>query len=272
MQTFVGFDSAWTDNPKSPGAITAVSLRGSDVVAWHPPQLVSFDDALAFIQHVRAMDGMTIVALDQPTIVVNASGMRPVERVAASLVSWLGGGVQPANTSRVGMFCAAAPVWRFLAALGAVENPEAARTAQAGLFVIEVFPALALASLQTAFFGRLAAPRYNPARRRTFRVADWAAVASAAADEADQLGVIAPAAWCRSAATLACPTKADQDRLDAVLCALIALRWCRRPRGESLLLGDLATGYMVLPASPDVRTRLTQGARRLCVPVDGVAL
>ena len=269
MDTFVGFDSAWTDNRKAPGAIAAVSVEDGVVVGWHPPRLVSFDGALAFIGDVRSRDGVTLVALDQPTVVANAAGMRPVERAAASLVSWLGGGVQPSNTGRVGMFCPAPSVWRFLAALGAVEDPEAARSAREGLFLVEVFPAVALASLHPDFFGRLAAPRYNPARRRTFRPADWVRVSGAAAAEAEALGCAELAAWCTAAGALERPTKADQDMLDAALCTLVALRWRRRPRDQSLLLGDLASGYMVMPASPAVRLRLTDAARRTGVAVDG---
>jgi len=45
------------------------------------------------------------------------------------------------------------------------------------------------------------------------------------------------------------PKKSDQDQLDAAICLLIALRWRLRPREESLMLGDLASGYMILPAS-----------------------
>jgi len=66
------------------------------------------------------------------------------------------------------------------------------------------------------------------------------------------------------------PTKPDQDKLDAAICLLIALRWRLRPREESLMLGDLASGYMILPASPDVREHLTVAARKLSVPVDGL--
>ena len=269
MDTYIGFDSAWTDNAKAPGAITAVSVREDRVVSWWPPQLVSFDGALKFISEVRSPTGTTLVALDQPTVVANSTSMRPVERAAASLVSWLGGGVQPSNTGRVGMFCAASPVWRFLAALGAVEDPEAAREAVGGLYLIEVFPALALASLHPDFFGRLAAPRYNPARRKTFKANDWGRVAEAAAAEADRFGCAEMSEWCRAAGALPRPAKADQDRLDAVLCALIALRWRRRPREDSMLLGDLASGYMVLPVSPEVRNRLGEAARRIGVAVDG---
>ena len=269
MDTFVGFDSAWTDNPRAPGAITAVSVQGSNIVCWYPPRLVSFDGALAFIREVRSRDDATLIALDQPTVVANTTGMRPVEKAAATLVSWLGGGVQPSNTGRVGMFGAASPVWRFLSDLGAVEDPEAARAASGGLFLIEVFPALALASLCPEFFGRLAAPRYNPARRKTFKLADWARVAEAAAVEADGLSCRELAVWCRGTGALHRPTKGDQDKLDAALCALIALRWRRRPREASLLLGDLTSGYMVMPASPAVRARLCGAACKFGVAVDG---
>jgi hypothetical protein len=64
--------------------------------------------------------------------------------------------------------------------------------------------------------------------------------------------------------------KAHQDMMDAALCLLTALRWRLRPRGESLLLGDLTAGYMVLPANPAVREYLTAPARRYSVAMDGV--
>lgn len=87
-----------------------------------------------------------------------------MDRLAASVVSHVGGGVQPANRGKTGMFCDLAPVWVFLADLDAVEDPFQARTAVEGLFLIEIFPALALPSLDQCFAGRLAAPKYNPAR------------------------------------------------------------------------------------------------------------
>jgi predicted RNase H-like nuclease len=269
VDVFIGFDSAWTDNPKAPGAICAVGIEDGRTTRFHAPHLASFGEALVFIRSVRSDNGTTLVALDQPTVVPNRTGMRPVERVAASLVSWVGGGVQPSNRGRSGMFCDASPIWRFLAALAALEDPEQARTATDGLYLMEVFPALALTSLDEAFFGRKCGPRYNPARRKTFRDADWTRVASSAATEASTLGCGELAEWCREAGRIDRPRKADQDRLDAALCVLVAMRWRLRPRGESLLLGDLSTGYMVMPASPAVRERLALRARLLSVPMDG---
>ena len=269
MDTFVGFDSAWTNNPQAPGAVCAITFAGGAAVDFHCPRLATFDQALAFIQELRSRSKFLLVAIDQPTIVPNTTSMRPVERVAASLVSWLGGGVQPANRGRLGMFCDASPIWGFLKALGATEDPEHARTAVMGHYVMEVFPALALASLAPACYGRLKRLRYNPGRKKAFCHTDWVAVADAAGSEAHTLGCDELSRWCTSAASIVQPKKADQDQLDAAICLLVALRWRLRPRGASLMLGDLASGYMILPASPDVRKRLTVAAHKLSVPVHG---
>lgn len=271
-EAYIGFDSAWADNPKAPGAICAVVMQDDRPIRFHEPRLVSFAGGLEFIREIRTANELTLVALDQPTIVPNLNSCRPVERVAGSLISWLGGGVQPSNRGRTGMFCDAAPIWNFLQSLGAVEDPEAARAAVDGLYLLEVFPALALASLDPSFFGRLCGPRYNPARRKTFRLEHWRQVAAVASHEARSIGCSDLANWCDVAGRQNAPRKALQDMLDSTLCALIALRWRLHPRGDSLLLGDLRSGYMVLPASPMVRERLAPAARKHSVPVDGTAL
>ena len=270
MDTFIGFDSAWTDNPKSRGAICAVSMKGRVSAKFYPPRLATFDEALTFIREVRDEDGNTLIALDQPTVVPNLVGMRPVERAAAALVGWLGGGVQPANRARKGMFCDASPIWRFLTGLECVQDPERARDAADGLYLIEVFPALALASLDPGFFARLGAPKYNPGRRKTFRADDWVRVAGAAAREANSFDCIELANWCCEAGKIAHPRKADQDKLDSAICLLVGLRWRLKSRDLSLLLGDLAKGYMVLPASSDVREYLRAPAAKHSVAIDGV--
>jgi predicted RNase H-like nuclease len=270
MDIYIGFDSAWTDNPKARGAICAVGIEDDHDRRFHAPQLASFDEALIFIQRVRSHNGVTLIALDQPTLVPNLTSMRPVERVAASLISWLGGGVQPSNRGRLGMFCDASAIWHFLSALGAEERPEQARVADNGIYLMEVFPALALPSLDAGFFGRLSAPRYNPDRKETFLLGNWVRVAEAAAQKSHALGCEELAEWCRTAGRTAQPSKADQDKLDSALCVLIALHWRLRPRGESLLLGDLTTGYMVLPASREVRDYLIAPAQKHLVAMDGV--
>jgi predicted RNase H-like nuclease len=263
----IGFDSAWTDSPKNPGAICAIEFGPDGSSSFTRPLLVSFDGALEFIEQRRQRGLMCLIALDQPTIVQNETGMRPVERVAASLVSYVGGGVQPANRSKRGLFCPDAPLWRFLSSLRATENPERARTAESGVFIIEVFPALALPALAPEFAQRLRAPKYNPANRRMFRRADWDAVAHAVSDLADRLGISELALWASKQREIASPRKADQDMLDASLCALIGLIWRACQRDVSAMIGDVASGYMITPVSDETRARLAAASLRHAVPL-----
>ena len=125
---FVGFDSAWTNNLEAPGAICAVHLRDGQLQGQIAPTLASFEAALHHVRSFCTPDALNLIAFDQPTIVPNITGSRPVERVAGSVITWIGGGVQPANRQRLGMFDDAAPVWHFLNDLQAIENPERART------------------------------------------------------------------------------------------------------------------------------------------------
>jgi predicted RNase H-like nuclease len=167
------------------------------------------------------------------------------------------------------MFDAAAPIWRFKEGLGAEEDPERSRSAQSGTFLLEVFPALALATIEERFCARLKGPRYNPARRSSFRMSDWVQVLEAVALIGDAEQIVGLAQWCRDTAQRQAPTKSDQDKLDSAICALVGYQWRVAPRSRSAMVGDLATGYMITPASGTVRERLAAAARVRGVPVDG---
>jgi predicted RNase H-like nuclease len=267
-----GFDSAWTDRPNAPGAICAIGFSDQGIVDFHPPELVSFSDALKFIQSRRRNYRVSLVALDQPTKVPNPTGSRPVDKVAGALVSFVGGGVQPANRSKADMFGDDAPIWSFLAQLGATEDPFAARAAEYGNYVMEVFPALALPSLNNCFAQRMGAPKYNPQNRRKYRQEDWRSVARLVADNADRLGISALGDWARKMHDLYAPRKSDQDKIDSAICAIVGMTWLVGPAAGSAMLGDLNTGYMITPISDATRFRLEQAANRrntpFCLPVE----
>jgi predicted RNase H-like nuclease len=267
----VGFDSAWTDNAKAPGAVCSIRCDHHGHLSCSDPQLASFDQALDFIKEEQNKCNVCVVALDQPTIVPNLGGMRPVEKVVASLISWLGGGVQPANRSKKGMFDDDAPIWRFKQRLGASDDAEAARSAEQDLFLIEVFPALAIPSLEPAYFGPLAAPRYNPGNKGRFRLSDWSGVTTTVERYATTLGLGSLATWASNASLISHPVKSDQDKLDAAICALIGMLWRTKNRPETIMVGNVEFGYMIAPASTAVRARLSTAAAVHNVPIDGVA-
>ena len=264
--SIIGFDSAWTDQVKAPGAVSIIRVIDGGPTEFVPPRLSSFAQALTIIDEERRLFDRCLIALDQPTIVSNATGSRPVDKVAASLISWLGGGVQPANRSKKGMFDDDAPVWEFKNALGAIEDPEGARDSAKGVYIAEVFPALALPSLASEFCGRLLGPRYNPGRRKTFRIEHWNAVLNCVSATGTELGIGALSEWCEQHRQSVAPTKSDQDLLDGVLCALIGYIWLFEPRSRSLMIGDLDTGYMLSPTVGDARIRLQSAAAARGVP------
>lgn len=266
----IGFDSAWTDQVRAPGAIALIRVHADGTRSFVPPRLVRFAGALEAIAAEAAISARRFVALDQPTIVPNLTGARPVDRVAASVISWVGGGVQPANRSKIGMFDDAAPIWAFKRELKASDDGRAARAAVSGLFIAEVFPALALPSLDAGFCGRKLRPCYNPERRKTFRLEDWHRVLAVVESTARALDLNEVAGWCRHHAgddPARRPGKGEQDLLDAVICALIGYIWLYAPAERSMMIGDLERGYMITPAAGEARARLEAKARSLQVPI-----
>ena len=264
-EAFVGFDSAWGD--QVPGAISWVTFVDGRFEAFGSPELVHFEDAARIVEERRADADYVLVALDQPALVPNGAGMRPVERVAASLVSSLSGGVQPASRQKTSLFGSDAPVWRFLDRLDVSQNPPAARTATDGLHLIEVFPALALPALDAGILKRERAASYNPKNTKSFSLDDWRLVATAVQHHAERLSLAPLSEWAGRCATLDSPKKHDQDRLDAAICLVIALLWRRTSRDQMAVIGD-RRGYMVTPISPEGRTILQRAAVKEKVPID----
>ena len=59
IETFVDFDSAWTDNAKAPGAICAVQLANR-AHRFHPAQLFYFAEALTFAEEAAGLPGLRV--------------------------------------------------------------------------------------------------------------------------------------------------------------------------------------------------------------------
>jgi predicted RNase H-like nuclease len=264
-QTIIGFDSAWAGN--TPGGICALTVQTGKIADFFEPILVNFEEAVTFIECMNATSEYVLIALDQPTLVPNAEGIRPVERVAGTIVNGLGGGVQPANRSKSSMFGPDAPIWKFLDTIAARENPFAARNSTHGIFLLEVFPALALPSLIPEIWLRRRAAKYNPASNK-FAPADWRLVVNGLMDLAitENLGPVSEAL--ADLGKLNQPRKGDQDKLDAIISLLVGYLWRFGPPDRSLLIGDEIYGYMVTPVSPSIRERLEDSALKRNVPID----
>ncbi len=141
----VGFDSAWAPN-HSGGLADVLQLDDGTFHELGQPRIVNFHEAEEVILQWQAELGptATIILLDQPTIVKNATGQRPVDNLVGSPVSRRYGGMQPANTGKEKMFGKEAPVWPFLERFGGAANP---LDSLAYTRVFETYPVLAIMAL-----------------------------------------------------------------------------------------------------------------------------
>jgi predicted RNase H-like nuclease len=258
----VGFDSAWT--PTKSGAL--VGIVHFDDGTFHDlgePQTADYQKAEGVIRKWQAerAPSATIVLLDQPTIVKNPRGQRPVEKIVGSPISLRRGGMQPANTARDEMFGENAPVWPFLTRFGGPANP-LAQIADTRVF--ETYPALALIALgwmqqDSRPAGRL--PKYNPARTKTFSISDWQYICKNLSGAFRGRGLAEIVRWIEDAARKPSPRKRDQDRLDACLCLLVALYLAEQK--DCLMVGDLQTGYIVVPHSDGLHAELHARCKKI---------
>jgi predicted RNase H-like nuclease len=63
--------------------------------------------------------------------------------------------------------------------------------------------------------------------------------------------------------------KERSNKLDAAICALIEMLWRSKNRSGIIMVGNAEFGYMIAPASPEVRARLRTAAANHNVPIDG---
>ena len=251
----MGFDSAWTAG-NSGGIVGVMCEKDGAMQSLGLPMAANFADAAAVVDRWQQEQApqRTLILLDQPTIVVNEAGQRPVERIVCSSVIRRRGAVQPANTARSEMFGDDAPVWGFLRAVGGSLDPD---EASAECTVLETYPVLTLIAKQWLLPDsqrqeRL--PKYNPARRKTFSLDDWAFVCVQVAQLLMRSGLQDLADWCEASSGLSRVTKQAQDLLDACICLVPALELARG--ASCLVVGKSESGYMVVPSGEALEREL----------------
>ena len=265
-EAFVGFDSAWVG--ESAGAISYAVFRETNLENVSLPRVADFADAARIIEYLQGQCDDVLVAIDQPIIVNNQAGSRPVDPVAGSLMGRLRSGTQPANRNKDKMFGDNAPIWRFINRIKptgmtcrALKDFEAARMATGETHLIEVYPALAWPALDQFFMDRGSAPRYNPAstsKNFPFALDDWRRVCELVHDCAGEFNLQLLSQWANEMIepwdSPERPKKPHQDKVDAALCLLICLQWRRGEGGHELhAIGDLDHGYIVTPVCDATR-------------------
>jgi len=274
-QIITGFDSAWTDKKNQPGAIASIIQYKNGECRWMEPRLATFSQAKTIICTLSEQTPFHFVVIDQPLVVPNRSGSRPVDKIAASLISKLKGGVQPANRSKENMFGDNAPIWKLLRNIPHKQLPWQAfkkdniNHQPAPLKIIaEVYPALALPGLIPFFFTRGKCAKYNPANKKNFNIEDWVCICEFIDGFAVQNKIKGLSEWAQLTKCINFPTKSDQDRLDGAICAVIGYHWYLYGTKSNMVIGDVTTGYVITPVTSDVSEILIQSAKKKGVPIN----
>lgn len=196
------------------------------------------DDALfAWLETHCGRTGPALVGVDAPLVCPNATGARPADRAAQREFARFHAGPHPANASRCARPLRVAAGLR--EQLGFALDWDFSRSDRLAL---EVFPHPA--SVRWFGLARIVKYKRGPvtARRAEFTRLQWllsAWLASACPEvrPSPVLTDLLTARW----------TKPAEDRLDALLCALVGW-WHRRSGGrETEVMGDAETGFIVVP-------------------------
>ena len=178
-----------------------------------------------------------MLLFDAPLLCPNLTGCRPVDRVAQTLFRRFHAGPHPANAARCGrpLRLATAVVARLGVGIG-WRAPRAARLA------VEVFPHPAM--VRWLRLDRIVKYKRGPVSARRAEFARLQGL----------LRAFLPGhfpALARSTArteTLSAPwTKPNEDRLDALVCALVGYQHWRDDEWSSEVIGDETAGFILLP-------------------------
>lgn len=241
-----GFDSAWGGTQK--GAICEIwidKLTGKAVMEM-APEAVTWHGAVERVARY-AKFSHHIIAVDQGLIVPNNAGMRPVEKKLAEALGSMHCSAYPSNRSNISCFGENAGIWKFLEELqnkSYLHKPMSIPMSTTGRFIFECYPHPAI----IAMLGRVKILKYKCRHRN---IADWEILLGF-------LKSLPIEGLPQHLETLAPQNKENEDKLDAIVCAYIAVLWWQHGIEQSSMLGSMTSGYIITPRTPEMLIKLNR--------------
>lgn len=262
---YIGLDLAWGDKNPTGGVVLdglGDPKSGATLVAM-ANNLGTDADILDFVRAHDDSGGGLLIGIDAPLLVPNESGKRPCETILSACLRKPEAGPHPANRTLLsnanGEVRGERLTALLVASLNLTHTPYLDGLPVPPRAVFEVFPHPA----HVALFGLTKTLKYKARPKRTMetRLAEFRRYAQflETLRHADPPLFLPPGNdfWLRrDPAGLSRPLsrlKAHEDTLDALTCAYIALYRYRWNDAKCPVVGDLATGYIVTPASDEMR-------------------
>jgi predicted RNase H-like nuclease len=236
---FVGLDLAWGEKNH-----TGVAVIDSDSRLLHIG--IARDDASIEDAVAPYAGDECLVAIDAPLIVKNPTGYRPCETALNHDFQRFEAGARPAYTAKPEFSNPRGA--RIAAALDLDVDPASSATRRA----IEVYPHPATIAL----FGLEKTLKYKRGdfEDRQRELLQLMTLVEGLDKATPRLRVNHNVSWVElrkrvAAATRPAQLDRDEDPVDAVVCAYVALYWYHRPE-DVTVYGNFATGYIVTPTLP----------------------
>lgn len=225
----------------------------ADIFEWIQAQLNEGAESDA---SNRKTPGTVVIAVDAPTIIPNKTGMRLPDRLAHRYFRRYHAGCYPANLGRP--FAARTLEFgQHLESMGFVHQPNLGSPQRPGRYQLEVFPHAAMIHLfQLDRILKYKKGKLAERRAELLRLRDLMR---------SRLPTLTPALYLPTlqesqAATVASggldlpeipfggrALKSVEDQLDSLICAYVAAHWWHWGQVKNWVLGDRATGYIVVP-------------------------
>ena len=239
---FVGIDFGWSSGASG---LCCLVWRDNQLEILDLTTVLEIESILAWIDGWVDSTSPALVAVDAPTIINNPTGMRLADKLTHKYFGRYHAGCYPAN-SGLKFADRTVGLGKSLTARNFRHAP-AIEPKQLGRYQIEVFPHPATINL----FGLEKILKYKKGRK-----SDRSSELIKLRDYIIQvLPQIEPALSLKSLSAI--PTipdrltvkelKAIEDMLDSLICAYVAAHWWYWGKAKNLVLGDLNTGYIVIP-------------------------
>ena len=235
----IGIDLAWGDRKPDGVCCIEAGSQGARIHSFAYPQ--GDIELLRVVQELMAGDREAFLTVDAPIICPNRTGTRPVDRLTHTMFHREHAACHPANSTK----CPRPPrVRRKLARLGIQAGWD---LGSASKLVAEVYPHPAMVRMLR--IPRIVKYKKGPVENRRSEFQRLQRLMK------DLLKRDFPELMLSGEAKelLSLPwTKPVEDRTDALFCALIGL-WHWKPQGtRSEVIGNLKTGFILLPAAISV--------------------
>ncbi|NJL37154.1 MAG: DUF429 domain-containing protein [Leptolyngbyaceae cyanobacterium SL_5_9] len=240
---FLGIDFGWRSQPSG---LCCLALQNTTL---HLLDLTRLDEVTAVLSWVDTQvtpQEPAIIAVDAPTLIPNASGMRLPDRLAHKYFGRYHAGCYPANlgspfatrTLELGLS---------LETRGFAHAPTLIAQ-QPGRYQIEAFPHPAMVYLfKLERILKYKKGRLSERRAELLKLRQYILDVLPTLEPALDLSLFSENNSLPKVPQTGSALKELEDKLDSLICAYVAAHWWYWGTERNLVLGDRTTGYIVIP-------------------------